>query len=82
MLALLLAGGCKQKDEVMSDSKTDFDGAAGESLTIDPAVTPELFLKWRAPRLGTSNPEQMNNPVWEWLVKTRANAFQVNERLK
>lgn len=66
----------------MSDSKADFRSAAGESLIIDPAVTSELFLKWRAPRLGTSNPERMNNPVWEWLMKSRANAFQVNERLK
>ncbi len=82
ILVLLLAGGCKQKDEVMSDSKMNFGGDAAESLTIDPAVTPELFLKWRAPRLGTSNPERMNNPVWEWLIKSRANAFVVNERLK
>jgi hypothetical protein len=82
LLALLLAGGCEQKDKVMSDSKMDFGGDAAESLTIDPAVTPELFLKWRTPRLGTSNPERMNNPVWEWLVKSRANAFVVNDRLK
>jgi len=82
MLALLFASGCKPNDEVMSDSKTDFSGASGEPLTIDPAVTPELFLKWRAPRLGTSNPDRMNNPVWEWLIKTRANAFAANELLK
>ncbi len=82
ILALLLAGGCKQKDEVMSDSKMDFGGDAAESIIIDPAVTPELFLKWRAPRLGTSNPERMNNPVWEWLINSRASAFVVNERLK
>ncbi len=82
MLALLLVGGCKQKGNALADSRIDFGDAAGEPLTIDPAVTPELFLKWRAPRLGTSNPELMNNPVWEWLIKSRANAFVVNERLK
>jgi hypothetical protein len=49
---------------------------------IDPAVTPELFREWRSPRRGTANPERMNNPVWEWLVKSRLSAFQANERMQ
>ena len=66
----------------MNDTKMDSDDSAGEALVIDPAVTTELFLKWRSPRIGTSNPERMNNPVWEWLIKSRANAFLVNRRLQ
>ena len=38
------------------------------------AITPELALEWRAPRFGTENPQRMNNPLWEWLVKTRLDA--------
>ena len=76
MLALLLTGGCNQKEDAMVA-----DNAAGDAVALDPAVTRELFLKWRSPRFGTSNPEQMNNPVWEWLVKSRINAYQASQRL-
>ncbi len=48
---------------------------------IDSAVTPELFREWRSPRFGRSNPERMNNPVWEWLIRSKLNAYQANERL-
>ena len=34
-------------------------------VEVDPAVTPELYRQWRAPRRGGANPERMNNPVWE-----------------
>jgi hypothetical protein len=50
--------------------------------SCDPAITPELFQEWRSPRRGKSNPERQNNPVWEWLVKSRLNAFQANERMR
>ena len=29
-----------------------------------------LFREWRFPRLSRGNPEVMNNPVWEWLVRS------------
>lgn len=66
----------------MSDAKTDLTNAEGELLLIDPKVTSELFLKWRSPRLGTTNPERMNNPVWEWLIKSRVNAYQANQQFQ
>jgi hypothetical protein len=50
-------------------------------VTVDPAITPELFHVWRSPRFGRANPERMNNPVWEWLVKSRVNAYQASELL-
>jgi hypothetical protein len=34
-----------------------------------PAITPEIIAEWRAPRCGTTNPQRMNNPLWEWLVR-------------
>jgi len=36
----------------------------------------ELFLEWRSPRFGTSNPTNLSNPVWEWLIRTRKSAYQ------
>lgn len=44
------------------------------------AITPELALEWRAPRFGTENPQRMNNPLWEWLTRTRINAYAARER--
>jgi len=81
MLALLLLGGCSSKEDSMTDSISDAAETAGETVPLDPTVTRELFLKWRSPRRGTTNPERMDNPVWAWLVKARINAFQATERL-
>jgi hypothetical protein len=39
------------------------------------AVSPEVYAAWRAPRFGTANPECMNNPLWEWLVRTRLDPY-------
>src|SRR5260221_1678443 len=46
-------------------SDADFLGEESEGLEItpDPSITRDLFLKWRSPRLGASNPELMTNPV-------------------
>lgn len=46
-----------------------------------PEVAPGLFLEWRSPRFGSSNPEQMNNPVWEWLIRSRVSAYSANKQL-
>jgi hypothetical protein len=57
-------------------------GQEANETPLDPAVTPELFREWRSPRFGRSNPERMNNPVWEWLIRSRLDAYLANERLK
>jgi hypothetical protein len=46
----------------------------------DPGITPQLFREWRSPRHGNANPERMNNRVWEWLVRSRVNAFQATQQ--
>ncbi|MGB0579038.1 MAG: hypothetical protein ACPGVU_04985 [Limisphaerales bacterium] len=45
-----------------------------------PEVTPELFKQWRSPRHGQSNPERMDTPVWEWLIRSELNAYQAGEQ--
>lgn len=43
------------------------------------AVTRDLFLVWRAPRVGVSNPQRLTNPVWSWLSQRRElNAYMAN----
>jgi hypothetical protein len=49
---------------------------------MKPMFRHELFLEWRAPRRGVSNPDPMDNPVWEWLVRTRQNAYTASKMLK
>lgn len=49
--------------------------------TPGPEVTQALFLQWRSPRSGKSNPERMDNPVWDWLVKSRLDAFHANQAM-
>lgn len=47
-----------------------------ETTGIDEAVVRE----WWAPRMGTANPERLNNLLWEWLVRTRINAYEARKR--
>jgi hypothetical protein len=42
-------------------------------------VNREMFLEWRSPRFGRANPERMTNPVWEWLVRSKLSAYEVNK---
>jgi hypothetical protein len=55
------------------------ESADSENSPHDPSITPELFLRWRAPRFGRTNPERMDNPVWEWLIRSKLNAYSANE---
>jgi hypothetical protein len=54
----------------------------GDSSPIEPpaSVTPELFRVWRSPRFGAQNPERLTNPVWDWLVRSRASAYAASQR--
>ena len=52
-----------------------------QEVPLDPAITPELFRERRSPRFGRSNPERMNNPAWEWIIRSGLSAYEVNQRL-
>jgi hypothetical protein len=81
VMAVLLMTGCKPNNHIMSESSDHAGERNVEDLEVDPEVTHPLFLKWRTPRFGTANPERMNNPVWEWLVKSKVNAYIASQRL-
>jgi hypothetical protein len=80
MLIMVVESGCQPKGDNMEEEEFDF--AKNEPVQVDPAVTKELFLQWRSPRPGKTNPERMNNPVWEWLIKTRINPYLANEAMQ
>lgn len=68
--------------EAMSDHAEDFDEQTEDrDERPGPEVTPELFREWRSPRFGRSNPERLNNPVWQWLVRSGISAYSANKRL-
>ena len=68
VLVVLIFGGCKLNSNE-------------DKFPVDPKVTRSLFIEWRSPRFGYSNPQSMNNPVWEWLIKSKVSAYQANKRL-
>jgi hypothetical protein len=66
----------------MEDDSDDdlWDPAGRADSEPDASVTPDLFRAWRSPRFGRANPERLNNPVWEWLIRTRLSAYWANEK--
>ena len=48
----------------------------------DSSVTEELYREWRSPRFGRANPERLNNPVWEWLIKSESSAYAARTRFE
>jgi hypothetical protein len=56
----------------------DLGNEREEEVRPDPSLTRELFLQWRNPRRGRSNPENQTNPIWTWLVRSRLGAFRAN----
>lgn len=47
----------------------------------DFGVTPELFLQWRSPRYGETNPTRMDNKVWEWLIRSKKTGYHATKHL-
>lgn len=44
-----------------------------------PEVTRELYLEWRDARRGVVRAAKLNNPVWEWLIRTQIWPFRANQ---
>lgn len=60
-------------------NEADFEEDERPELPPDPSITRDLFLSWRSPRLGASNPEPMTNPVWDWLVRSKVTAYRATQ---
>jgi len=61
---------------------TDLFGEESPPAPPDPSITREHFLEWRSPRRGTSNPETLTNPVWDWLVRSKLSGYQANKHFE
>lgn len=48
--------------------------------TMEHSITQKQYLEWRNPRYGETNPQQMNNPVWEHLTRTRQSGYIANKK--
>jgi hypothetical protein len=59
----------------MNEVRPDLEFEAGE-----PPFDSDLFRQWRSPRFGRANPEQMNNPVWDWLIRSKLSAYSAAEK--
>lgn len=44
-----------------------------------PDFSRKLYLEWRSPRYGRSNPERLTNPVWQWLAGNAISAYAAND---
>lgn len=64
----------------MDEELSDWELQDSESPTPR-EITPELFAAWRSPRLGAANPERLDNPVWNWLIRTKINAYSASKRM-
>lgn len=63
----------------------EFEARTGIALTDEDeldasTITPEVYASWRSPRRGAANPDRMNNPLWEWLVRTGICAYSATKR--
>ena len=50
-------------------------------VEIEPGITSTAYLATGKRRFGTTNPEQMRNPIWEWMVRTGHNPFFARQSL-
>ena len=63
----------------MTSLDRSMEGVSDQS-DLAPGFSRETFLEWRGPRAGTTNPERIHSPVWEWFVRTGLNAYAGNKK--
>lgn len=51
-------------------------------LSPPPAITKELFAKWRSPRRGSTQAERMDNPVWQWMLEDEVGTFTATDHFQ
>jgi hypothetical protein len=43
-----------------------------------PAISEQEFLAWRSPRQVDANPTRLDNPLWQWMVRSQRDAYSAN----
>ncbi len=75
VIRLLVRSGAELSD-LRSEARVTLLGAKAEASAVSPAV----FAAHRYRKFGKTNPEPMNNPLWNWQVASRENAYQCMQR--
>lgn len=70
-------------DDLNSDDEWERERAEEEADRLrkeepPPKIGETEFLAWRSPRQVTSNPTKLDSPLWNWLVRTRWDAYNAN----
>lgn len=63
---------CEEEDDLGLPLGQTADGSLPVQL--------DIFDAWRCPRAGTDNPSRMDNPVWDWLVRSGISAYEASRR--
>ena len=50
-------------------------------MTPQGSISREVYLSHRRRRFGASNPERIENPVWQWMLREKLNPWTVRESL-
>jgi hypothetical protein len=61
---------------------SELDEEPADDWLPGPEVTQALYGKWRDARRGVVNAGKMNNPVWDWLIRTRISAYTANRHFQ
>ena len=53
-------------------------------MSFPQTITQAQFLEWRKPRIGAANPERLNNPLWEWIIREHPewSGYEVQEHFE
>jgi len=68
--------------ELSSEGRRAILGYAPDPEEKMLAVSADDFHKFRSPRFGTTNPEIMNNPFWEGMIRSGLNAYQAEVKIE
>jgi hypothetical protein len=66
-------------DEEWERERADDEADRRRKAEPPPNIGEAEFLAWRSPRLVVSNPTRLENPLWNWMVRTRWDAFNANK---
>jgi len=80
-LALRLLDAGADPLELSSEGRRAILGYPADTDAELLAVSAEEFQKFRARRFGAHNPEGMNNPFWEGMIRSGVNAYQAEVRI-
>jgi ankyrin repeat protein len=81
-MALLLLNAGADPQELSHEGRRAILGYSPEGNEDLHQVSPEEFRQWRTRRFGAQNPEVMNNPFWEGMIRAGMNAYRAGIQME